>query len=174
MACHARLAPRGTRVLAGQPEPKLGLIPGYGGTQRLPRWVGVEKAWPLLRTGESISSAQALELGLIRAEVEGDLLEAAIDLARKAADGQETLPPIPRGRIKVPKELPTVDLGHLSRKIDEILQEAVLGGARRSLEEGLELESRLFGRCFTTRDARLGLENFLQNGPRAQAQFVHE
>jgi enoyl-CoA hydratase/carnithine racemase len=134
----------------------------------------MEKAWPLLRTGDPISSAQARELGLIREEVEGDLLEAAIDLARKAAAGEAELPPIPRGRIKVPKTLPEVDLGHLSRKIDEILQEAVLGGAKRSLEEGLELETRLFGRCFTTRDGRIGLENFLKNGPRAKAEFVHE
>ncbi|NIN91710.1 hypothetical protein GTO36_01660, partial [bacterium] len=64
MACTARIAKKGLRALAGQPEPKLGIIPGFGGSQRLPRLVGFSNAWHILRTGNPISSEEALKLGL--------------------------------------------------------------------------------------------------------------
>ncbi|HIC22706.1 MAG TPA: hypothetical protein EYO84_04710, partial [Planctomycetes bacterium] len=64
MACNARIARSGQKVLVGQPEVNLGIIPGAGGTQRLPRLVGVEKAAELLRTGRTVSSAEALAIGL--------------------------------------------------------------------------------------------------------------
>jgi enoyl-CoA hydratase/carnithine racemase/3-hydroxyacyl-CoA dehydrogenase len=173
MACLARLAVKGTKMLAGQPEPKLGIIPGYGGTQRLPRLIGLRAAWPILRTGNPISSAQALELGLIREEVEGDLIEAAKALLRKVLSGEVTLQPIRQASLEVPEDLPEVDIGHLSRKTDELIQKAVLEGARTNLEEGLRIEARTFGECFLTRDVRIGLENFLKFGPRSPAKFIH-
>jgi len=83
MACTARIAKKGLVFLCGQPEPKLGIIPGFGGTQRLPRIVGLENAWPILRTGNPISSQEALKIRLISEEVEGDLKEAGIAFARK-------------------------------------------------------------------------------------------
>jgi len=173
MSCHARLARKGAKVLAGQPEPKLGLIPGYGGTQRLPRIIGLEKAWPILRNGEPISSDEALELGLIREEVAGDLLQTALELATKSGEGVVDLLPIPRGPISVPDQLPELDLGHLSTKIDRIMQDAILSGAMASLETGLKMEAVAFGACFETKDAQIGLDNFLTNGPRAKAEFVN-
>ena len=69
------LQQKGQKIFVSQPEPRLGIIPGNGGTQRLPRLIGMEKAWPLLRNANPISSAQAKELGLIQEEVEGDLIE---------------------------------------------------------------------------------------------------
>lgn len=173
MACTARIAKKGQKVFIAQPEPRLGIIPGNGGTQRLPRLVGIEKAWPILRTANPISSAQAKEIGLIHEEVEGDLIEVAIDWVRKIRSGELKIPPIPKGPISVPATLPEVDIGHLSRKIDSILQKAILEGAKLTLEEGLKLEAKLFGECFLTEDMKIGIENFMKNGPKVNAQFVH-
>jgi len=174
MSCHTRLSRKGAKVLAGQPEPKLGLIPGYGGTQRLPRLIGLEKAWPILRLGKPISSDDALELGLIREEVAGDLLLTALELANKAGDDIVDLIPIARGPITVPDTLPDLDLGHLSTRVDQIMQDAILSGAMASLDTGLKMEAVAFGACFETKDARIGLENFITNGPRATAEFINE
>lgn len=172
MACHHRIARKGLSPLAGQPEPNLGIIPGAGGTQRLPRIVGLDKAWPLLRTGKPISGAEGLALGLISEEVEAsELLDRAIAIANGSA--RVAMKPIERGPMAVPASLPEVEIGHLSRKIDEILRQAILDGARMTLEEGLQLESRLFGACVETKDMHLGMETFLTQGAKAKAPFVH-
>ena len=73
MACDARVCGTGVRVIAAQPEPNLGILPGAGGTQRLPRLVGFEHAATMLRTGKPISSAKAVEIGLVREEVDGEV-----------------------------------------------------------------------------------------------------
>lgn len=173
MACTARIAPKGVRVLAGQPEPKLGIIPGYGGTQRLPRLVGFENAWQLLRTGNPVSSQKAKEMGLIYEEVESDLLNEAIALTGKAISGQVAFPQIERRPLEIPETLPDVDIGHLSRKTDELLSRAITGGAKLTLDEGLKYESKTFGECLLTEDMRIGMENFIKFGPKKRAQFVH-
>ena len=173
MACTARIARKGLRVLCGQPEPKLGIIPGYGGTQRLPRLVGLARAWPLLRTGNPISSEEALKIGLIQEEVEGDIKEAGIAFARKVISGEVNIPPINKEPIEIPESLPEVDIGHLSRKIDEILKKAVLEGAKMTLEEGLKFEARTFGECLKTKDTRIGMETFMRFGPKQNAAFAH-
>ncbi len=83
LGCHFRVAAPGTRL--GLPEIKLGLIPGAGGTQRLPRLVGLDKAMAMILTGDPIPAAEALEAGLIDAIVEGDLAAAAVAFARGVA-----------------------------------------------------------------------------------------
>jgi len=171
MACTARIAKKG--VLAGQPEPRLGIIPGFGGSQRLPRIVGLEKAWPILRTANPIPSAEALKIGLISEEVEGDIKEAGIAFAHKVISGKVKVPPIERGPLKIPESLPEVNIGPLSRKTDEYLKKAILEGARMTLEEGLKHEARTFGECARTKDMRIGMENFLKYGPKKNAQFSH-
>ena len=173
MACTARIAKKGLRVLCGQPEPKLGIIPGYGGTQRLPRLVGLSSAWPLLRTGNPISSEEALKIGLIQEEVEGDIKEAGVAFARKVISGEVNIPLINKEPIEIPESLPEVDIRHLSRKIDEILKKAILGGARMTLEEGLKFEARTFGECLMTKDTRIGMETFMRCGPKQNAGFAH-
>ena len=130
MACTARIAKKGQKVFVGQPEPKLGIIPGAGGTQRLPRLVGIENAWSILRTANPISSAQAKVMGLIQEEVEGDLIEAAIGWVKKILSGEVKPPSIPKGPIPIPSKLPEVDIGPLSRKIDSLLQKAILEGSK--------------------------------------------
>ena len=173
MACSARIAKKGQKIFVAQPEPKLGFIPGCGGTQRLPRLIGIEKAWPILRTSNPISSSQAKEIGLIQEEVEGDLVEAAIGWVKKILSGKVSLPSIPKGPIPIPSKLPEGDIGPLSRKIDSLLQKAILEGAKMTLEEGLKLEAKIFGECLLTQDRKIGVENFLKNGPRVNAQFVN-
>lgn len=174
MSCTVRIAAKGQKAFVAQPEPRLGIIPGNGGTQRLPRWIGMEKAWPILRNGNPISSAQAKEMGLIQEEVEGDLIEKAIDWVKQILSGEVKPSPIPKGPIPVPPSLPEVDIGHLSRKIDSLLQRAILEGAGMTLEDGLKLEAKIFGECLLTQDMKIGIENFLKNGPRANANFVHD
>lgn len=171
MACTARIARKGLRVLCGQPEPKLGIIPGYGGSQRLPRIVGLAKAWPILRTGNPISSAEALELGLIQEEVEGDIKEAAVIFAGKVISREIQVLPILKEPMDIPETLPDVDIGSLSRKTDEILRRAILEGAKKTLEEGLKHEAKLMGECMKTKDMRIGLENFMKFGPKRHAEF---
>ncbi len=81
MGCHYRVAAAGTRL--GLPEIKLGLIPGAGGTQRLPRLVGIEKALPMILSGDPIPAKDALAAGLVDEIVEGDLVSGAIAFAKK-------------------------------------------------------------------------------------------
>jgi enoyl-CoA hydratase/3-hydroxyacyl-CoA dehydrogenase len=173
MSCTVRIASKGQKIFVSQPEPRLGIIPGNGGTQRLPRLIGMEKAWPMLRNANPISSAQAKEIGLIQEEVEGNLVGTAIDWVKRILSGQVKVPSIPKGPIPVPSTLPEVDIGHLSRKIDSLIQRAVLEGARMTLEEGLKLEAKVFGECLLTQDMKIGMENFLKNGPKVNANFVH-
>lgn len=173
MACTARIAKKGLKFLCGQPEPKLGIIPGFGGSQRFPRIVGLSSAWPILRTGNPISSSEALKIGLIQEEVEGDIKEAGIVFAKKLISGEVKVPPIKREPIEIPDSLPKVDIGHLSRKTDEILRKAVLEGARMTLEEGLKHEAKTFGECLRTKDMRIGMENFIRYGPKRNALFSH-
>jgi len=173
MACTARIAKKGLKALAGQPEPKLGIIPGFGGSQRLPRIVGFSNAWPILRTGNPVSSEEALKIGLIQEEVEGDIREAGITFAKKLISGEAKVPPIKREPIEIPKSLPDVDIGHLSRKTDEIMKEAILEGAKMTLEEGLKHEAKIFGKCLRTKDIRIGIENFMKFGPKRNAEFSH-
>jgi enoyl-CoA hydratase/carnithine racemase len=173
MACTARIAKKGQKVLVGQPEPKLGFIPGAGGTQRLPRLIGIEKAWPILRNSNPISSSEAKEIGLIQEEVEGDLIEAGVNWVKNILSGKVKVPSIPKGPIPIPSKLPEVDIGHLSRKIDSLLQKAILEGAKMTLEDGLKLEAKIFGECFSTQDRKIGIDNFMKNGPKVNANFVH-
>jgi enoyl-CoA hydratase/3-hydroxyacyl-CoA dehydrogenase len=173
MACHARIAAAGQKVFAGQPEVKLGIIPGYGGTQRLVRWIGFDRAWPLLRTGSPVSTAEAKEAGLVLEEVEPHkIVDRAIEIVREAVSGKRVLAPIPVGPVPVPSVPPDIDIGGLSRRIDGILVDAVFEGARRTLAEGMAIEAKKFGECLTTKDMRIGLENFLKNGPKVPAKFI--
>jgi enoyl-CoA hydratase/carnithine racemase len=174
MACTMRVARKGQKVFAGQPEPKLGIIPGLGGSQRLPRWIGLPAAWTILRNAGPISSAKALELGLIAEEVDGDVRDRAVALVREIASGKVKPRPIEAGPMEVPASLPDVDIGPLSKAIDAILQRAILEGARMPIEKALVHEAEMLALCHGTRDMRIGLDNFVKNGPKAAAQFVNE
>ena len=173
MCCTARLVRAGLPVAVAQPEANLGIVPGAGATQRLPRLVGVERAAEMLRTGRALSGREAVECGLVREEVDGDVVDAAIALARAAARGEVQLKPIDPRPLDVPAALPSIDIGHRSRAIDSLICRAIVEGGRKPLAEGLRIESELFGECCATEDMRIGVQNFLTNGPRSVAEFAH-
>ena len=173
LCCTARLARKGLTPALGTPEANLGIIPGAGATQRLPRLVGIEPAAEILRTGRPLSGAEAVACGLIREEVEGDVVAAAVRLARAAARGEVRLTPIDPRPLPIPDRLPPVELGHLSRAIDRLMCRAIVEGCSRPLAEGLRFESEVFGACCATEDMKIGIRTFLTGGPRARAEFVH-
>lgn len=135
LACHIRIAAGHVRM--GLPEVKLGLIPGFGGTQRLARLVGRGRALELILSGRMIDAAEALSWGLInRVVAAADLEAASAGLAREIA-------------ANAPRSL-------------EYAIQAVVGGLDRSLPEGLALEAEYFGRVCSTEDHREGARAFLE------------
>ncbi len=138
MACTLRLAASTARL--GQPEIKLGLIPGYGGTQRLPRLVGPGAALKMILTGAIIDAAEALRIGLVDEVVPADQLPArATELAKLLAG----MPP-----LAVAAAIEAVDRG-----------------AGLPLDQALTLEVALFGRLCATEDKREGTRAFLEKRP---------
>ena len=138
LACTQRIAAENARF--GQPEVKLGIIPGYGGTQRLPRLVGKGRAMELILTGEPISAQEAYRIGLVNQVVTAkDLIAAAEALARKIMAN-----------------------GPLAVKFS---MEAVNHGMEMTQEEGQFLEATLFGLCCTTADMKEGTRAFLEKRP---------
>ncbi|MBP1624214.1 MAG: paaG, partial [Acidobacteria bacterium] len=172
MACHARVV--GKNLLLGQPEVNLGIIPGYGATQRLPRLIGVERALQLLRTGSSIGAKEACALGWAHGEPVDDPVRAAKELIREHIAGKVKLRAVDPAPVAVPNAIPGVDIGHRSLLIDRILVNAVKQGIRLPLDEGLKVEAKAFADTKETIDADIGIKNFIQNGPRTPAAFMHE
>jgi len=138
LACTMRIAADTARL--GQPEARLGLIPGYGGTQRLPRLIGPSATLKLLLTGEKIDASEALRLGLV------DEVVPAAELSS-------------RGR-----QLARSILAMAPMAVTGCL-EAVFRGADRDLEAALRLESRIFGRLCGTADKAEGTQAFLEKRP---------
>lgn len=141
LACTIRLASETAKL--GQPEVKLGIIPGYGGTQRLPRLVGKGIAMQLLLAGEMINAQEALRIGLVNEVTPTpDLIPRAEALAQKI---------IANAPLAV-----------------QYAMEAVNKGLDMSLSEGLYLEATLFGICCATEDKTEGTTAFLE---KRSAQF---
>ncbi len=172
MACHARVV--GSSLALAQPEVNLGIIPGYGGTQRLPRLVGLERAVMLLRTGRAIGAKEACEWGWAYGAPATDVLGEAKALLRRAIAGEVKLAPIDPAPMPKVDALPNVDIGHRSLAIDAIVVDVVRRGLERPLAEGLLIEAQGFARCKSTVDMDIGMKNFVQNGPRVPAAFLHE
>jgi len=142
MACHLRIA--GEKAKIGQPEIKLGLLPGFGATQRLTRLAGRSAALELCLVGEPIDAQRALALGLVTRVVAQDQLEAeTMALAQRLA---ECAPHALRGIL-----------------------DAVIVGNESGLQQGLDYESQAFAVCFSTEDMREGTAAFLARRP---AQFT--
>lgn len=171
MACHARVV--GKSLALAQPEVNLGIIPGYGGTQRLPRLVGLERAVSLLRTGRSIGAEEACAWGWAHGAPVDDPVAEAKALVRRAAAGEVKLAPVDPSPMKV-DAIPKVDIGHRSLAIDAILVDVLRRGLTKPLAEGLVVEAQGFARCKSTVDMDIGMKNFVQNGPRVPAAFLHE
>ena len=174
MSCTMRICKVGLPILACQPEVNLGFIPGAGGTQRLPRLIGLDKASEILRTGRPVSSSEAVKIGLVDKEIDGDLLDAGISIVKQIADGSLAITPLMKAPMDRGEKIPNVELGHLSKAIDSILVETIYKGSTMTLEEGLEFEASQFGECMRTEDMKIGLKNFMENGPKVRANFVHK
>ncbi len=135
MACTFRIASE--NAMLGQPEVKLGIIPGYGGSQRLPRLVGKGRALQILLTGDMIPAAEAFRIGLVNQVVSvAELIPTAESIARKI---------MANGPVAV-----------------RLCLEAVNRGLEMTQEEGLFLEATLFGLSCATEDMKEGLGAFLQ------------
>ena len=138
MACDIRIA--SIRAKLGQPEVNLGILPGGGGTQRLPRLVGLGNAYRLLYTGDIIPAEEAHRIGLVDEVVPVEqLMERARELANRIAE-------------KSPVAL-------------QLIKEAVRASTRTSLDEGLRHERTLFGLAFSSEDKAEGVEAFLNKRP---------
>jgi len=171
MGCHARVV--GPALALGQPEVNLGIIPGYGGTQRLPRLIGFERAADLIRTARPVGAQEACAWGWATGQPSADPVAAAKALVRRHLAGEIKLAPVDPRPMEVPA-FPPVDLGHRSLRIDEIVVEVMRDGLRQPLPQGLAVESKGFGLCKATVDMDIGMKNFIQNGPRVPAAFLHE
>jgi enoyl-CoA hydratase/carnithine racemase len=172
MACHARVV--GPKLMLGQPEVNLGLIPGYGATQRLPRIIGFTEALEMLRTARTLGAKQACELGWALGTPVSDPLSVAREVIGRHLEGKETIGPVDPAPLSVPDALPGRDIGHRSLVIDAILVDTVRRGAALPLAEGLDIEAKGLAACKRTIDFDIGMSNFIQNGPRVPAEFLHE
>ena len=101
-------------------------------------------------------------------------VRAAKDLIREHIAGKVKLQTVDPAPVEVPDPIPNVDLGHRSLLIDRILVQAVKQGLRLPLDEGLIVEAKAFADTKETVDADIGIKNFIQNGPRTPAAFMHE
>lgn len=143
MACDIRLVAANAQL--GQPEIKLGLFPGAGGTQRLPRLVGAGRAKELMYLGDPIDAEEAYRIGLANKVVPaGQALPAALQMAQKIAG-----------------------MGGVALRY---IQEAVDRGLATTVDAGLQIEADLFAKVFLTEDIREGVEAFIQKRP---PQFQH-
>ncbi len=143
LACDMRIASEDAQL--GLPEIRLGLLPGGGGTQRLPRLVGKSIAKEMMFTGEAIGAQEALRIGLVNKIVPaGQALPAAQEMARRIADR--------------------------SGAVLRLIKEAVDVGCNQSLEEGLATEASAFGRALETDDCAEGIDAFVS---KRAPQFRH-
>lgn len=135
LACHIRIASENAKF--GQPEINLGIIPGYGGTQRLPRIIGVGKAMELILTGNQIDAQEAFRVGLVNKVVPQSELRSTAETIAKAI--------IDKGQLAVRMAL-----------------KAINASMEMPLSEGLKIEASLFGECCNTQDAHEGVNAFLK------------
>jgi enoyl-CoA hydratase/carnithine racemase len=136
----------GDNAKLGQPEILLGIIPGAGGTQRLPRLIGPARAKDLVYSGRFVDAAEALAIGLVdKVVAPDDVYTAAVELVSKYANG------------------PALALRAAKAAID--------GGLDGDLASGLRLETQLFTGLFATEDRMIGMTSFVENGP-GKAKFV--
>jgi enoyl-CoA hydratase len=133
LACDLRVASRGAKM--GLPEVGLGLIPGFGGTQRLPRLIGEGRALELILTGRHVTADEALAMGLVN-RVADDAMQESLTLAHAI---------IKNGPVAI-----------------GLAKEAVRRGLTGTLNDGLELEADLFGMVSTTADMKEGVAAFLE------------
>ena len=142
MSCDFRFAAENAKL--GQPEILLGLIPGAGGTQRLPRLVGLSKAKELVFSGRMVDVVEGERIGLVDAVFPADeLYDQACEAAARYAAGPFAL---------------------------RLAKRAIEDGTEMPLDQALRFERQLFAECFATEDATTGIASFIEHGP-GKAEF---
>lgn len=135
MSCDIRIA--GERAKFGQPEVTLGITPGFGGTQRLPKLVGIAKAKEMIYTGDIINAEEALQIGLVNKVCsQEDLMDEALKMANKIASASQ---------IAVRHSKTAINLS-----------------SDTNIDTGLAFEKDIFGLCFATEDQSEGMKAFLE------------
>lgn len=138
MTCDYRIG--STKAVFGQPEILLGIIPGGGGTQRLPRIVGASRAKEMMLTGRQVKADEALAIGLLDEVVEPEALMArALELATTIASG--------------------------ATQAARLIKHVVNAGIETDLASGLGMELHAFEEVFHTQDSQIGVQSFRENGP---------
>ncbi|MEY3014004.1 MAG: hypothetical protein RIT45_2739 [Pseudomonadota bacterium] len=175
LGCTARIGVMGRGPLCGLPEVNLGILPAGGGTQRLVRLCGIERAAAAIRTGRPMTAMEALAAGVVSHVAPADrMISTAVAMVAHLAAGRMRAPAMPEEPLfATPPALPELELGHLSRAVDAIVSDSIAGGAARTLTEGLEHELDCFERICALEDMRIGIENFVTKGPRSPAPFTH-
>ena len=144
LACDYRIG--GERAVFGQPEILLGVIPGGGGTQRLPRLIGPSRAKEMMITGRQVKADEALRIGLVNEVVSSETLhERALTLAAEVCKGP--------------------------RRAQAMIKQAVDVGMDVPLADALHHERNLFEQVFRTADSQIGVRSFLEHGP-GKAEFT--
>lgn len=144
LACDIRICATDSQL--GQPEILLGVIPGAGGTQRLPRLIGVGRAKELIYTGRFVPAGEALQIGLVNEVVAPDqVYPRALEIAEKFANG------------------PSVAL--------MAAKQVIQSGIDIDKATGILLERQAFASLFASEDQKIGMESFIESGP-GKAKFV--
>lgn len=145
MGCHYRIA--SDNATLGLPEVKLGLVPSFGGTQRLSRITSIATALELILTGKHIDSQKAFELGIVQLTVSADeLMSTAITIASSFIEGNS--------------------MQSITRAVESVVQ-----GYYQSISDGLKRENEIFGELFLTSDAKEGVQAFVE---KRKPQFRHK
>jgi 3-hydroxyacyl-CoA dehydrogenase len=160
LTCHYRIAKPGSRF--GLPEVKLGILPGAGGTQRLPRIVGVERALDMITSGDPIGTKEALEVGLIDAVVDGDLTEDAVRFATKVAADKGPLPKVRDKNDKLKNVDPSVFAKFrksIAKKTKgfpapEKIVQCVEAAVNKSFDEGIQFERQAFNELRASNESK--------------------
>jgi 3-hydroxyacyl-CoA dehydrogenase len=161
LGCHFRCAVADAKL--GLPEVKLGLLPGGGGTQRLPRLIGVEPALDLMISGEHISAARALSLGLVDRILDGDLLTGALEFAEQAVEENRPLRVVSQTAAtfkasSVAEYFAEIRAGLQKKRRDELapflIVDCVEAAVNLPIAEGLAIEERLFDQCVQSPQSR--------------------
>lgn len=159
LACHARVCTDDAKTVLGLPEVQLGLLPGSGGTQRLPRRVGISTALDMILTGKQLRAKQALKVGLVDDVVpHAILLEAAVELAKKEKPANRTLPirerilagPLGRALLFRMVSKKTEQKTHGNYPAAERILQVMETGLAQGSSSGYEAEARAFGELAMT------------------------
>ena len=156
LACHYRVASRDAQL--GLPEVKLGLLPGGGGTQRLTRLVGPERALPMMVTGDTLKAPQAREIGLVDEVIDGDLLEGALAFAGRVQD-ERPLPRASQRQASAPEGFFDAFRAGLAKKARGLLSPFLIvdlaqAAVEEPFEEGTRREAQAFMQCVLSPQSR--------------------